>query len=82
LLASHLPLPELVGRVVQLRLQTWHKVILAGEAPREWGILLCTRPSAERPMYETRFVRQPEAGFDLALELGGGLTLEFSRARG
>jgi hypothetical protein len=82
LLASHIPLPELADRVVELRLQTWHKIILEGEAPRDWGVLLCARPSAEQPTYETRLVREPAPGFDLALELGGGLTLEFRRQSG
>jgi hypothetical protein len=79
LLASHRPAAELADAVVQIRLQTWHKTILAGEAPREWGVLLCVRPTDQKPIYGTRLVRDPEGAFDLALELGGGLSLAFRR---
>src|SRR5438552_7971751 len=43
LLASDVPLADLPGRVTRLRIQTWHKVILSGDAPKPYGILLCVR---------------------------------------
>src|SRR5262245_28201702 len=41
--ASDVPLAELPSRVTRLRIQTWHKVILPGEAPEPYGVLLCIR---------------------------------------
>jgi hypothetical protein len=79
LLASDLPLAELPGRTARLRLQTWHRAILPGDAPEPYGILLCV-DSAGAPgeaCYTSRLVRSPEGPFDLALTVGGGLVLEF-----
>jgi hypothetical protein len=85
LLASRLPLADLPGRSVQVRLQTWHKVILPGSAPEPYGILLCVQlppDSTALPTHATRLQPSPElpdAPFDLALEVGGGLSLTFVR---
>jgi hypothetical protein len=79
LLASERPLEELMGRVAGVRMQTWHKVILAGEAPEPWGVLLCIRcgeNGSARP-YTARLTDHCEEGFALALDVGGGMELEF-----
>lgn len=83
LLASDLPLAELAGRVARLRLQTWHRAVLPGDRPTAYGLLLCVRCTGVPPVsprHVTRLVRTPEAPFDLALALGGGLVLEFRQA--
>lgn len=79
LLASDRPLAELPGRVARARLQTWHRAILPGEPARPYGVLLslrCGHRHAEEPIYTARLVRDPEEGFALTLDVGGGLVLE------
>jgi hypothetical protein len=80
LVASDRPLAELPGLVSQVRIQTWHRVLLPGDRPEPYGLLLCIRSAADPcpgPVYATRLVPCPEEPFDLALDLGGGLVLEF-----
>jgi hypothetical protein len=82
LLASDLPLDELTGRAARVRLQTWHRAILAGDTPEPYGLLVCVRclgEGEEPPRYGTRLVQIPEEPFDLALDVGGGLVLEIRR---
>ena len=82
LLASDIFLSELTGRLVRVRLQTWHKVILPGDPPEPYGILLCARTlphAGNEPHYTTRLAASSEEPFDLALDVGGGLRLEFHR---
>src|SRR5260370_35938255 len=43
LLTSRLPLEALVGREAVIRLQPWRKIILPGEKPQVYGILLSVR---------------------------------------
>jgi hypothetical protein len=82
LLASDRPASELAGRAAEVRLQTWHRVILSGEAPRPWGVLLCVRclDDAAEVDYVAQLGRAAEGAFDLALEVGGGMRLQFRRA--
>src|SRR5947199_10831558 len=40
LLASNMPMESLVDREAQIRLQPWRKVILPGERPETYGILI------------------------------------------
>src|SRR5439155_11412891 len=54
LLASDQPLAELAGVVARVRLQTWHKAILPGEAAELWGILLCAC-TLPRPLGELSY---------------------------
>jgi hypothetical protein len=78
LLASALPLADLPGRAARVRLQTWHRAVLPGDRPKAHGVLLCVRGGGETvPAFSTRLVRAPEADFGLALDVGGGLVLEF-----
>ncbi len=82
LLASDLPLTELTGRLVRVRLQTWHKAILAGDVPSPYGLLVCLRNLEGEdlpPEYEAQLVRQPGGSFPLAIDVGGGSLLEFRR---
>jgi hypothetical protein len=82
LLASRLPLAELPGRNLQVRLQTWHKLILPGEPPQPWGILLCLQPHPEpaaEPVHVARLLPSGDPSLDMALEVGGGLNLTFVR---
>ena len=84
LLASDLPLADLAGRVVRLRLQTWHRAILAGDAPEPYGILLCAwgEEVGDQAHYEARLVEAPAAGFELALDVGALRVLELRRTDG
>jgi hypothetical protein len=80
LLASDCPLVELANRIVCLRLQTWHKAILPGDPPAPYGLLLCVRCKEQATAdYVARLVPACEEPFDLALAVGGGLTLELRR---
>ena len=80
LLASDRPLADLSGRCARLRLQTWHRAILPGDRPKAYGLLLCVRSIRdEDPEFEARLVRRPEASGDLALDVGGGVVLDFRR---
>src|SRR5947209_19911878 len=40
LLASDVPLPQLDGVVVSVRVQTWHRTILPGDPAEPYGLLL------------------------------------------
>jgi hypothetical protein len=77
LLVSDVPLAELAGRAARVRLQTWHRALLAGDRPKPYGLLLCVRGADDTPAWGTRLLREPEAPFGLALALGGGVVLEF-----
>jgi hypothetical protein len=81
LLASDQPVTELAGRIAEVRLQTWHRIILPGDPPMPYGILLCIRcsESAADPEYVTRLARRGEGPADLELDVGGGLVLQFQR---
>src|SRR5262249_49179285 len=46
LLASHVPVTELAGRVAVMRLQTWYRALLPGDVPEPYGLLLCVRDAA------------------------------------
>jgi hypothetical protein len=49
LLASDRSLEELVGQVTRVRIQTWNRIILSGEAPEFYGLLLHVRAEPPRP---------------------------------
>jgi hypothetical protein len=84
LLASDRPLSDLAGQPARVRLQPWHRAILPGDRPEPFGILFCVRDQgdgqAQEVPFAARLVPAPEAGFDLALDVGGGRVLEFRRA--
>jgi len=85
LLASDKPLADLIGQLVAARVQTWHKAILPGDRPAPFGILLCIRAldSVEhRDWYDARLYPPSAEPVDLALDVGGGLRLEFRRSAG
>jgi hypothetical protein len=81
LLASHLPLADLAGQLARVRFQVWHRAILPGDAPEPYGLVLDVRgvrvPSSE-PTYRTRLLREPQPPYDLALDVGGEMVLEFA----
>src|SRR5437870_4378628 len=82
LLATDQPLAELVERPAQARLQVWHRAILPGDAAEPYGIVLWMRSdprSAPCPVYTTKLVRDPAPCCVLAIQLGGGLVLEFQK---
>jgi len=82
LLATDQPLAELADRAAQVRLQLWQRAILPRDPPEPYGILLCVRskPLVPRcPSYTARLVTTPAISCALAIELGGGLVLEFQR---
>jgi hypothetical protein len=80
LLATDRSLAELVDRPARMRLQVWHRRILPGDAAEPYGLLFSVRGvplSAQEQMYATRLVGAPASSFALAMDLGGGLVLEF-----
>ncbi len=79
LLASDVALAELANRVLRLRFQTWHKAILPGDRPEPWGVLLCARRANVQPAYTARLTAPREEPIDLALDVGGEMTLVFRR---
>jgi hypothetical protein len=79
LLASDCAVAELSGRIAQVRLQTWHRAILPFEPPESYGVLVvaqCDLRCPEGISYGTRLVKTCEEPFALALDLGGGQTLQ------
>jgi hypothetical protein len=81
LLCGDRPLDQLSGRLAQVRLQTWHRVILPGERPQPYGVLLCVRclsadDSPESP-FAMQLVRVREAEGVLRIDVGGGMVLDF-----
>jgi hypothetical protein len=80
LLASDLPLQELAGRIARLRLQVWHRALVAGNTPQPYGWLLCIRSEpgpADQPLYHARLTRSLDADADLILDVGGREMLAF-----
>jgi hypothetical protein len=86
LLASDLALPELVGRVVRLRLQTWHRALVPGDAPTPYGVLLCAwageADGCEPGMYEARLVETASDDSELVVDVGGLRVLELRLKQG
>jgi hypothetical protein len=82
LLASHQPLAELTGRRALVRLQTWHRRILAQYPPEPFGILVTVRTLdlvETPPVYHTQLLPHGDGPFDLGLDLGGRTLLGFCR---
>lgn len=80
LLVSPRPLADLEGWTAKLRLQVWHRTLLAGEAPEPYGLLLVLGPErvgATSPRHGTYLTPALEGPFVLALDLGGRLSLAF-----
>jgi hypothetical protein len=80
LLASDRSLAELAGRLVRVRLQTWHKVILPGTRAEPYGILLCVQEISAPgpgPYYEATLGEPGDDNADLSLEVGALRVLEF-----
>jgi hypothetical protein len=79
LLASDLPLSELAGRVAHLRLQVWHRAILAGDTPEPYGLLICVRGMTEAevgPIHQLRLTHAPDPNAEVVLDVGGRQMLE------
>ena len=80
LLASQQTLAELAGRCARVRLQTWHKTILPGDRPEPYGVLLWASAldlPVEADTYVAHLAAPSGEPYELALEVGGGLRLEF-----
>lgn len=79
LLAADRPLAELARGVAQVRLQTWHTVVLPGDEPVPWGVLLSVRSQSApgEPAHAVRLGTVPAESADLVLDVGGGMVLEF-----
>jgi|SRR5579864_7372106 len=78
LLASSLPLVEWTGRVAELRLQTWRKIILPHEPPQPYGIVLSLRPAAEiadMVVYECVLTSAGVEPHQLQIDVGGRMVL-------
>ncbi len=88
LLCADRPLDEVSRCACAVRFQTWHRALLPGDRPQAYGVLFCVR-SAPRDaaasvadagpatIFSTRLVTPPEFAGQLALDVGGGLVLEF-----
>ncbi|SRR5260370_27161723 len=85
LLASNVPMESFIEREAQIRLQPWRKVILPGERPETYGVLMCARCSdpdhrsglESEAIYRSCLVSEPPATADLAVDVGGGMVLVF-----
>jgi len=81
LLCADRPVEELPGRLVRLRLQTWHRIYLPGDAPQPHGVLLCVRDRAgdagNTPVFEMCLRPRVEAKGELRIDVGGGMMLDF-----
>jgi hypothetical protein len=85
LLASTLPMESLIEREVAIRLQPWRKVILPGESPETYGVLMCVRcldPGLRsglegQEVYHSFLVREAQSAADLSVDVGGGMVLVF-----
>src|SRR6266478_6195002 len=83
LLTSRYPLDELIGREADIRLQAWRKVILPGEKPEIFGVLICVRGfedssflnrSQKHEIFHVR-LSDDAASAEITLDVGGGSTL-------
>ena len=84
LLASRYPLGELIGREADIRLQAWRKVILPGEKPEIFGVLICVQGfedssylnrSQKHEIFHARLSDTDVASAEITLDVGGGSTL-------
>jgi hypothetical protein len=81
LLASDRPLTDLIGQEVRLRIGIWHRAIMTGERPEPYGILLDVRAPVgpvNEPVFSARLMTGLPDSADLAVDVGGGKSLEFS----
>jgi hypothetical protein len=92
LLASNMPLESLRDREAEIRLQTWRKVILPGDTPEVYGVLMCARrvvpgcrswleQQAGKMILQSQLVKSCRSSIDLAVNVGGGTILVFLPAR-
>jgi hypothetical protein len=81
---------ELSGCLVLLRLQTWHRVYLPGEAPQPHGVLLCVRSldiakwRDAGPIvlpFEMRLRSLAEARGEVRIDVGGRMVLDLCATR-
>jgi hypothetical protein len=82
LLVARLPLAELIGRAARVRLQKWHRAILAGDRPTLYGVLLwmdAARAPVSGSLYRMRLEKTGNPLADLTLDVGGGLVLMVER---
>jgi hypothetical protein len=87
LLISRIPLDELLGREVVIRLQPWRKVILIGDKPVLFGILMCVQDSYTAspldPMtteiLQARPLDSPLAPGEIVMDVGGRSILVLER---
>lgn len=85
LLASNLPIESLIECKVAIRVQPWRKVILPGESPETYGVLMCARcldPGLRsglegHAVYHSCLVSEPQSAADLSVDVGGGKVLVF-----
>jgi hypothetical protein len=85
LLASHVPVSELAGRVAVMRMQTWHRALLPGDPPEPYGLLLCARdaPGARAPLAAEliRIDGNDDLDVELVVDVGGRMGLAFRPVR-
>ncbi|MHB1426617.1 MAG: hypothetical protein ACYC3I_25935 [Gemmataceae bacterium] len=78
LLCADRPMEELAGRLVRIRLQTWHRIYLPGDAPQPHGVLLCVRCVEDVvPSFAMELRSIAEARGQLRIDVGGGIMLDF-----
>lgn len=81
LLASDRPLSELAGQTAQVRFQPWHRVLLPGDPPRRYGVLVCVRTAdlpAAGQLLTGRLLADSFACGEVVLAVGGQQVLVFA----
>lgn len=85
LLCTDRPLEQLPDRIVRLRLQTWHRIYLPGDAPQPHGLLLHVRAfdgeEENAPRFTMLLEKTSEARGELRIDVGGGMLLDFVARR-
>jgi hypothetical protein len=88
LLATERRLDEWVDCLARVRIQPWRRAILPGDRPELYGILIwigataATKENSRRVVYRAQLVKSQDVAVEIALDMGGGLVIEFKRCPG
>jgi hypothetical protein len=84
LLCGDRSLADLTGITASVRLQTWNRKILTGDAPKPYGVLVYVHGRdrlMDGVLFTTQLAPSAEASGDMSLDVGGEWALEFRRSR-